>query len=268
MSKITTWYVWMVTYLRRNVTIVCGVSYHLLGSQISWDSMIRFWLKVNSYTSNWQLNESQHLARYVSRHNAMAYDRLLRWCLKIPWILGDSSTPWTVSQQPWQAFGTFWAAPSDRWLGGPQQCAQGIPRCSHGSRWACWGGTRQEAWSWRSGVLPWAWRCQPQERTEWAADEIAALSHTKHPSTHPGAWGRYSFWRDARVRYLAGVSWNKTSAELVGTQPLKWWLEDSQNAKKSWSQKKLACAGSTRMTDWMVWYRKLWPLAKRTTQRE
>jgi hypothetical protein len=28
-------------------------------------------------------------------------------------------------------------------------------------------------------------------------------------------------------------------AELVGTQPLKWWLEDLQNAKISWGQKNL-----------------------------
>jgi hypothetical protein len=26
--------------------------------------------------------------------------------------------------------------------------------------------------------------------------------------------------------------------ELVGTQLLEWWLDDSQNAKNSWSQKK------------------------------
>ncbi len=26
--------------------------------------------------------------------------------------------------------------------------------------------------------------------------------------------------------------------ELVGTQPLEWWLEDSQNAKISWSPQK------------------------------
>jgi hypothetical protein len=25
--------------------------------------------------------------------------------------------------------------------------------------------------------------------------------------------------------------------ELAGTRPLEWWLEDSQNAKKSWSPK-------------------------------
>jgi hypothetical protein len=55
--------------------------------------------------------------------------------------------------------------------------------------------------------------------------------------------------------------------ELVGTQPLELWLEDLQNAKVSWS-KKLACADSARTTDWMVWYRKIWPLAKYTAQHE
>jgi hypothetical protein len=43
--------------------------------------------------------------------------------------------------------------------------------------------------------------------------------------------------------------------ELVGTQPLEWRLEDLQNGKNSWSQNKLDCANSARMTDWMVWYR-------------
>jgi hypothetical protein len=57
-------------------------------------------------------------------------------------------------------------------------------------------------------------------------------------------------------------------AELVGIKPLEWWLEDLQNAQISWSQKKLACADSARMTDWMVWYRKNWPLTKRTAQCE
>jgi hypothetical protein len=42
MSKTMTWYIWMVTYLCRKVTIVCGASYHLLGSQISQDLKIRF----------------------------------------------------------------------------------------------------------------------------------------------------------------------------------------------------------------------------------
>ncbi len=68
------WHIWKVTYLRRNVTIVCGMSYHLLGSQISWYSKIQFWLQVKSYISDWQFSKSGHLARYVSCHNAMAYD--------------------------------------------------------------------------------------------------------------------------------------------------------------------------------------------------
>ncbi len=76
MSKIMTWYVWMVTYLCRNVTIVRGASYHLLGSRISWDLKIRFWLQVESYISDWQFSKSQYLASYVSHHNAMAYERL------------------------------------------------------------------------------------------------------------------------------------------------------------------------------------------------
>ncbi len=73
-SKIMMWYVWMVTYPRRNVTIVRGASYHLLGSQISWDLKILFWLSVKSYISDWQISKLQHLASYVSHHNAMAYD--------------------------------------------------------------------------------------------------------------------------------------------------------------------------------------------------
>ncbi len=72
-SKILMWHVWKVTYLRRNVVIVCGASYHLLGSRISQDSKIRFRLQVKSYISDWQFSELQHLARYVSCHNAMAY---------------------------------------------------------------------------------------------------------------------------------------------------------------------------------------------------
>ncbi len=81
MSKIMLWYVWMVTYLCRNVTIVHGASYHLLGSQISWDSKIRFWLQVEFYISDWQFSKSRHLASYVSCHNDMAYDNLwYRFC--------------------------------------------------------------------------------------------------------------------------------------------------------------------------------------------
>ncbi len=75
MSKNMTWHIWKVTSLCRNVTIVCGASYHLFGSWISQDSKIRFWLQVKSYISDWQFSKSRHLARYVSRHNAVAYDR-------------------------------------------------------------------------------------------------------------------------------------------------------------------------------------------------
>jgi hypothetical protein len=64
-----------VTYLRRNVTIVCGASYHLLGSQISQDSKIRFRIQVESYIRDWRFSNSQHLASYVSCHNAMVYDK-------------------------------------------------------------------------------------------------------------------------------------------------------------------------------------------------
>ncbi len=64
-SKIKTWHIWKVTYLCRNVTIVCGGSYHLLGSWISWDLKIRFCLQVEFYISDWRLSESQHIAWYV-----------------------------------------------------------------------------------------------------------------------------------------------------------------------------------------------------------
>ena len=64
----------MVTILRRNVPVVCGVSYHLLGYRISQDSKIRFRLQVESYISDWLFSESRLLASYVSRHKAMAYD--------------------------------------------------------------------------------------------------------------------------------------------------------------------------------------------------
>ncbi len=74
MSKIKTWYLWVVTYLHRNVNIVRGTSYHLLGSWISQDSKIQFWLHVESFISDWQFSKSQGLVSYVSHHNAMAYD--------------------------------------------------------------------------------------------------------------------------------------------------------------------------------------------------
>jgi hypothetical protein len=33
-------------------------------------------------------------------------------------------------------------------------------------------------------------------------------------------------------------------------------------------RKKLACVNSARLTNWMVWYRKIWPLTTCTAQRE
>ncbi len=98
MSKIMTWHIWEVTYLCRNVTIVCGTSYHLLGSRISQDLKIRFRLQIESYISDWRFSELRHSARYASHHNAMAYDRhmdikyhfLVKWVecnlLQLEWI--------------------------------------------------------------------------------------------------------------------------------------------------------------------------------------
>ncbi len=64
-----------MTILCRNVTVVCGASYHLLGSRISQDSKIRFRLQVESCICDWLFSESRLLASYVSRHKAMAYDK-------------------------------------------------------------------------------------------------------------------------------------------------------------------------------------------------
>ncbi len=120
-SKIMTWHVWMVTYLRRNVTIVCSASCHLLGSQISWDSKIRFWLQVKSHISDWQFSKSRHLARYVSRHNATAYDTegqptLQRKC--VYWTLFYEkeipTQPW-VEQDPYHIIFDFQSR-ADAWI--------------------------------------------------------------------------------------------------------------------------------------------------------
>jgi hypothetical protein len=57
-------------------------------------------------------------------------------------------------------------------------------------------------------------------------------------------------------------------AELVGTQLLKWWLEDSQNAKISCQKKNLLVPiPHVRPIGWSG-TEKFWPLAKRTAQRE
>jgi hypothetical protein len=46
-------------------------------------------------------------------------------------------------------------------------------------------------------------------------------------------------------------------AELIGTQPLEWWLEkEFAEHKNSWFQKNLTCADSACTTGWMAWYRK------------
>ncbi len=104
MSQIVTRYIWMVTYLHRNVTIVRGVSYHLLGSRISWDSKIRFWLQIKSYISNWRFSKSQHLASYVTRHNAMVYDSIVKaFCLRyVPYLLLSLRVYNMVLQSPVQ----------------------------------------------------------------------------------------------------------------------------------------------------------------------
>jgi hypothetical protein len=55
--------------------MVRGASYHIFGSCIYlYDTKIRFRLQVKSYISDWQFSKLRHLARYVSRHNAMAYE--------------------------------------------------------------------------------------------------------------------------------------------------------------------------------------------------
>ncbi len=77
----------VLTYPCRNA-MVCGASQHILGSWVSQDFKIRFWLQVESYISNWQFGKSRHLASYVSRHNAMAYDKwvfssVTNWHLRI-----------------------------------------------------------------------------------------------------------------------------------------------------------------------------------------
>ncbi len=74
-SKIMMWHVQKVTILRRNVPVVYGASYHLLGSWFLQDSKIRFWLQAESYISYWAFSKSWLLVSYVSRHKAMAYDK-------------------------------------------------------------------------------------------------------------------------------------------------------------------------------------------------
>jgi hypothetical protein len=63
MSKNMMLYIWMVTYLCMNVTILDGASYHLLGSWISWVLKIWFWLQTKSYISDWGFSKLQHFSK-------------------------------------------------------------------------------------------------------------------------------------------------------------------------------------------------------------
>jgi hypothetical protein len=63
----------VVTYPCRNVTVVCDNTYLDLVSYLE-DTKIRFNCKLNLTSVIGDFSESQHLASYVSRHNAMAYD--------------------------------------------------------------------------------------------------------------------------------------------------------------------------------------------------
>ncbi len=65
----------VVTSPRSNVTMVCGASHHIFGSCIYLqDTKIWFNCKSNLTSVISNLSKLQHLASYVSRHNAMAYD--------------------------------------------------------------------------------------------------------------------------------------------------------------------------------------------------
>jgi hypothetical protein len=56
-------------------------------------------------------------------------------------------------------------------------------------------------------------------------------------------------------------------AELIGTQPLEWWLAKKLQSEKILGSKIiLACADSTCMTGWIAWYRKFWSLQKALLQ--
>jgi hypothetical protein len=56
--------------------MVCGTSYHIFGSCIYLqDTKIQFDFKSNLTSVIGDISKLGHLASYVSRHNAMAYDR-------------------------------------------------------------------------------------------------------------------------------------------------------------------------------------------------
>ncbi len=65
----------VVTYPRRNVTMVYGASYHIFGSCIYLqDTKIQFNLKSNLTSAIGNFSKLQHLSSCVSCHKAMAYD--------------------------------------------------------------------------------------------------------------------------------------------------------------------------------------------------
>ncbi len=67
-------YVWMMTYLRRNVAIVRGLSYHYLDLKFLKIQRSGFNFKPNLTSAIGDLANHKILASYVSHHNAMAYD--------------------------------------------------------------------------------------------------------------------------------------------------------------------------------------------------
>ncbi len=141
----------MVTILRRNVPVVCGASYHLLGYRISQDSKIRFRLQVESYISDWLFSESRLLASYVSRHKAMAYDSVaassVRWWSCRRWRMG-AQLQWMAGsqracgsrQQMWHACNSMQqsgvyatACSGSKWVGSASSTI--AMEDSDGSRW-------------------------------------------------------------------------------------------------------------------------------------
>ncbi len=85
---------------------------------------------------------------------------------------------------------------------------------------------------------------------------LSILQHVGRLEVGTHFWRRY----DTRVQYSAEVSWKESSAELVGTRPLEFWLEDSQNAKISWSQRNLLVPTCT-YGRWDSLVAKVWSLA-------
>ncbi len=81
-----------MTILCRNVPVVCGASYHLLGYQISQDSKILFWLHVESYISDWQFSKS----RLFSKLCFLPYGHGL-WQYSVSWAQKNDLAAFTLS---------------------------------------------------------------------------------------------------------------------------------------------------------------------------